>query len=131
MNTSYKKMVLAVRLVWTPNVFFFKQSLCSCVFLISHMPYSTSVNTSVSDQNCFIFIYIIYNAKRESVKEYKYFFYQYSAFHVFTKQSSVENFYQHTNCNTMVLNKNDVNPGRHPGLRHTRRTKPYRKNIQR
>ena len=34
----------------------------------------------------------IYNAK--SVKDYKYFFYQYSEFHVFTRQSSVGNCYQ-------------------------------------
>ena len=72
-----------------------------------------------------------YNAKRESMKDYKYFFYQYSEFHVFTRQSSVENCYQRTNYNIMVSNKNDVNPGGHPGPRHTRRTKPSRKNIQR
>ena len=28
----------------------------------------------------------IYNAKCESIKDYKYFFYQYSEFHVFTRQ---------------------------------------------
>ena len=56
-----------------------------------------------------------YNAKRESMKDYKYFFYQYSEFHVFTRQSSVENCYQRTNYNIMVSNKNDVNPGGHPG----------------
>ena len=40
----------------------------------------------------YIYIYIyIYNAKRESMKGYKCFFYQYSEFHVFTRQSSVEN----------------------------------------
>ena len=27
-----------------------------------------------------------YNAKRESMKDYKYFFYQYSEFHLFTRQ---------------------------------------------
>ena len=32
-----------------------------------------------------------YNAKRGSVKDYMCFFYQYSEFHVFTRQSSVEN----------------------------------------
>ena len=30
-------------------------------------------------------------AKRESMKDYKYFFYQYLEFHVFTRQSSAEN----------------------------------------
>ena len=67
-----------------------------------------------------------YNAKRESMKDYKYFFYQYWEFHVFTRQSSVENYYQRTNSNIMVSNKNDANPGRYPGLRHTRRSKPSR-----
>ena len=33
----------------------------------------------------------IYNMERESMKYYKCFFYQYSGFHVFTRQSSVEN----------------------------------------
>ena len=61
--------------------------------------------------------------KRESMKDCKYFFYQYSEFHVFTRQSSVENCYQRTNYNVMVSNKNDVNPGGHPGTRHTCRTK--------
>ena len=70
-----------------------------------------------------------YNAKRESMKDYKYFFYQYSEFHVFTRQSSVESCYQRTNYNIMASNKNDVNPGGHPGPRHTRRTKPSRNNI--
>ena len=60
-----------------------------------------------------------YNAKRESMKDYKYFFYQYSKFHVFTRQSSVENCYQRTNYNILVSNKNAVNPEGHPGLRHT------------
>ena len=46
-----------------------------------------------------------YNAKRESMKEYKYFFYQYSEFHVFTRQSSVKNCYQRTNYNIMVSNR--------------------------
>ena len=32
-----------------------------------------------------------YNVKRESMKDYKCFFYQYWEFHVFTRQSSVEN----------------------------------------
>ena len=41
----------------------------------------------------YIYIYIYYDAKRESVKDYKCFFYQYSEFHVFTRQSSVENCY--------------------------------------
>ena len=58
------------------------------------------------------------------MKDYKYFFFQYSEFNVFTRQSSVENCYQRTN-----YNKNDVNPGGHPGPRHTRRTKPSRNNI--
>ena len=58
------------------------------------------------------------------MKDYKYFFYQYSEFHVFTRQSSVENCYQCTNYNVTVSNKNDVNPGGYPGPRHTRRTKP-------
>ena len=71
------------------------------------------------------------NAKRESMKDYKYFFYQTLEFRVFTRQSSVENCYQRTNYNIMVSNKNDLNPGGHPGRRHTRRTKPSRKNIQR
>ena len=70
-----------------------------------------------------------HNTKRESMKDYKYFFHQYSEFHVFTRQSSVENCYQRTNYNIMVSNKNDVNPGGHPGPCHTRRTKPSRKNI--
>ena len=40
----------------------------------------------------YIYIYIyIYNAERESMKDYRCFFYQYSEFHVFTRQSSVEN----------------------------------------
>ena len=43
-----------------------------------------------------------YNAKHESLKDYKYFFYLYSEFHVFTRQLSVENCYQHTNYNIMV-----------------------------
>ena len=30
---------------------------------------------------------------RESMKDYKCFFYQYSEFHVFPRQSSVENYY--------------------------------------
>ena len=79
----------------------------------------------------FIYILYIYIAKRQSMKDCKYFFYQYSQFHVFTRQSSVENCYQPTNYYIMVSNKNDVNPGRHPGPRHTRRTKPSHKNIQR
>ena len=62
-----------------------------------------------------------HNEKRESMKDYKYFFYQYSEHHVFTKQSSVENCYQRTNYNIMVSNKNYVNPGGHPGPRHTLR----------
>ena len=51
------------------------------------------------------------------MKDYKYFFYQYSDFHVFTRQSTVENCYQHQriNYNILVSNKNDVNPGGHPG----------------
>ena len=65
------------------------------------------------------------------MKDYKYFFYQYSESHVFTKQSSVEKCYQRTNYNIMVSDKNDVNPGGHLGPRHTRRTKPSRKSIQR
>ena len=77
-----------------------------------------------------IYIYIhIYNAKCESMKDYKYIFYQYLEFYVFTRQSSVENCYQRTNYNIMVSNKNDVNPGDHPGPRHTRRTKPSHNNI--
>ena len=35
----------------------------------------------------YIYIYIYYDEKRESMKDYKYFFYQYSEFHVFTRQS--------------------------------------------
>ena len=31
-----------------------------------------------------------HNTKRESMKDYKYFFYQYSEFYIFTRQSSVE-----------------------------------------
>ena len=39
----------------------------------------------------YIYMYIYtYNAKRESMKDCKCFFYQYSEFHVFTRQSSVE-----------------------------------------
>ena len=38
----------------------------------------------------YIYIYI-YNVKRESMKDYKGLFYQYSEFHVFTRQSSIEN----------------------------------------
>ena len=45
----------------------------------------------------YIYIIYIYKAKRESMKDYKYFFYQYLEFHVFTRQSSVENCYQRTN----------------------------------
>ena len=45
------------------------------------------------------------------MKDYKYFF------HVFTRQSPVENCYQRTNYNIMVSNKNDVNPEGHPGPR--------------
>ena len=53
----------------------------------------------------YIHIYIyIYNAKRESIKDYKCFFYQYSEFHVFTRQSSVGNCYQRANYNIMVSN---------------------------
>ena len=63
------------------------------------------------------------------MKDYKYFFYKYSQFHVFTRQSSVENCNQRTNYNVMVSNKNDVNPGGYPGPRHTRRTKPSGNNI--
>ena len=63
------------------------------------------------------------------MKDCKYFFYQYSEFHVITRQSSVENCYQHTNYNIIVSNKNDVNPERHQGPRHKRRTKPSRENI--
>ena len=62
-------------------------------------------------RNIYIYNYI-YNAKRESMKDYKYFFYQYSKIHVFTRQSSIENCYQRTNYN----------------YRHTHRTKPSRKN---
>ena len=73
----------------------------------------------------YIYIYIyIYNVKPGSVKDCKYFFYQYSEFHVFTRQSSVENCYQCTNYNIMVSNKNDVNPGGHPGPRHTKQSHP-------
>ena len=57
------------------------------------------------------------------MKDYKYFFYQYSEFHVFTRQSSVENCYQRINYNIMVSNKNDVNPGGHPGRRCLRQLK--------
>ena len=35
----------------------------------------------------------MYNAQPESVKDYKCFSYQYSEFHVCTRQSSVENCY--------------------------------------
>ena len=38
----------------------------------------------------YVYIYT-YNAKRELMKDCKYFFSQYSEFHVFTRQSSVEN----------------------------------------
>ena len=65
------------------------------------------------------------------MKDYKYFFYQYLEFHVFIRQSSVENCYKRTNYNIIVSNKNDVNPGGRPGLRHTRETQPSRKKIQR
>ena len=70
-----------------------------------------------------------YNAKREPVKDYKYFFYQYSEFHVLTIQLSVENCHQRTNYKIMVSNKNDANPGGDPGSCHTRRTKPSHKNL--
>ena len=63
------------------------------------------------------------------MKDYKHFFYQYSEFHVFTRQSSVENCYQRTNYKIIVSDKNDAKPGGHPGPRHTRRTKPSRKKI--
>ena len=55
--------------------------------------------------------------------------YKYLEFHVFTRQSLVENCYQRMNYNIMVSNKNDINPGGHPGPHHTRRTKPSCKNI--
>ena len=70
--------------------------------------------------NIYIYIYI-------NIYIYIYISYIYD---VFTRQSSVENYYQRTNYNIMVSNKNEVNPGGHPGLRHTRRTKPSCKNIQ-
>ena len=63
------------------------------------------------------------------MKDYKCFFYQYSDFHVFTRQSSDENCYQHTNYNIMVSNQNDVTPGGHPGSHHTHGTKPSYKNL--
>ena len=65
------------------------------------------------------------------MKDYKYFFYQTLEFRVFTIQSSVENCYQRTNNNILLSNQNDLIPGGHPGRRHTGRTKPFRKNIQR
>ena len=65
-----------------------------------------------------MYIYIMRNVCETSMKDYKYFFYQYSEFHVFTRQSSVENCYQRTNYNIMVSNKNEINPGGHPGSRH-------------
>ena len=37
--------------------------------------------------------------------------------------------YIYTNSNIMVVNKNGINPGDHPGPRHTRRIKPSRNNI--
>ena len=37
------------------------------------------------------------------MKNYKYFFHQYSEFHVFTRQSSVENCYRRTNYNIITL----------------------------
>ena len=69
-----------------------------------------------------------HNAKRESMNNYKCFFYQYSKFHVFTRQSSVENCYSCTNYNIMVSNNNDVTPGRtqvpvtHIGQSHPAKT---------
>ena len=36
----------------------------------------------------------IYNKKSESMKDYKFFFYKYSEFNAFTRQSSVENCYK-------------------------------------
>ena len=69
------------------------------------------------------------NAKRESVKDYNYFFYQYLEFYVFPRQSLVEKCYQRIYYNIMVPNKNDVNPGGHPSPRHARRTKSSLENI--
>ena len=63
------------------------------------------------------------------MKDYKYFFYQYSEFHVFTRQSSIENCYQRTNYNIMVPNKKDVHLGGHLGPHHTRKTKPSGNDI--
>ena len=62
------------------------------------------------------------------MKDYKCFFYLYSEFHVFTRQSSVENCYQRTNYNIMLSNRNDVTPGgiqvpvTHIGQRHPAKT---------
>ena len=76
--------------------------------------YITYINIYI---NIYIYIYIYINISY--------------IYNVFTRQSSVENCYQRTNYNIMVSNKNEVNPGGHPGLLHTCRTKPSCKNIQR
>ena len=46
----------------------------------------------------------MFNAKCESMKDYKCLFYQYSELHVFARQSSVENCYERTNYSIMVSN---------------------------
>ena len=46
----------------------------------------------------------IYITKRGSMKDHKCFFCQYLEFHVFTRQSSVENCCQSTSYNIMVSN---------------------------
>ena len=70
-----------------------------------------------------------YNEKRELVKDYKYFFYQY-ALHAFTRQSSVERCYHSKNYNIMVSNKNDATPGEHPDSCQTHRNRSSCKDIQ-
>ena len=94
------------------------------IFILFYLLHNTELHIKI-----YIYIYIYYNAKRESMKDYKCFFYQYSDFHVFTRQSSDENCYQHTNYNIMVSNQNDVTPGGHPGSHHTHGTKPSYKNL--
>ena len=92
------------------------------IFILFYLLHNTELHI-------YIYIYTYYNAKRESVKDCKCFFYQYSDFHVFTRQSSDENCYQRANYNIMVSNQNDVTPGGHPGPHHTHGTKPSYKNL--
>ena len=69
-----------------------------------------------------------YNAKRESMKDYKCFFYQYSEFHIFTRESSVWNCYYRTNYNIWYqiimksLQEGTLVPVTHVGQSHPTKT---------